>query len=53
MKKCYLTRWRNLIVSKMYKKLHINPYKNRAKVFAPSVSNPKNMKTFDRQKLSK
>ena len=30
-----------------------HPYKNRAKVFAPSVATPKIMKTFDRQKLSK
>ena len=29
------------------------PCKNRAKVFAPSLPTPKNMKTFDRQKLSK
>jgi len=29
------------------------PCKNRAKVFAPSLPTPKNMKTFDGQKLSK
>jgi len=29
------------------------PCKNRAKVFAPSLPTPKNMKIFDREKLSK
>ena len=33
--------------------LHINHSKNRAKVFAPSVATPKNMKNFDTEKLSK
>ena len=30
-----------------------SPCKNRAKVFAPSLPTPKNMKIFDREKLSK